>query len=46
MRLSQLAQAWLQWMLFYFYNGRNALRTCRHLGISQQTFSDGWVSLV
>ena len=25
-------------MLFYFFNGRNALRTCRHFGISRQTF--------
>jgi transposase len=32
------AQARLQWMWFYFFNGRNALRTCRHFGISRQTF--------
>jgi putative transposase len=25
-------------MLFYFFNGRNAQRTCRHFGISRQTF--------
>jgi putative transposase len=25
-------------MLFYFFNGRNAARTCRHFGISRQTF--------
>jgi len=25
-------------MLFYFFNGRNAVRTCRHFGISRQTF--------
>jgi transposase-like protein len=24
-------------MLFYFFNGRNAARTCRHFGISRQT---------
>jgi hypothetical protein len=36
--LSRPAQARLQWMLFYFLNGRNALRTCRHFGVSRQTF--------
>jgi putative transposase len=36
--LSRVAQTRLQWMLFYFFNGRNALRTCRHFGISRQTF--------
>jgi transposase InsO family protein len=25
-------------MLFYFFNGRNALQTCRHFAISRQTF--------
>jgi transposase len=25
-------------MRFYFFNGRNALRTCRRFGISRQTF--------
>jgi transposase-like protein len=25
-------------MLFYYFNGRNAARTCRHFGISRQTF--------
>jgi transposase-like protein len=35
---SRSAQARLQWMLFYFFNGRNAQRTCRHFGISRQTF--------
>jgi transposase InsO family protein len=25
-------------MLFYFFNGRNVRRTCRHFGISRQTF--------
>ena len=28
----------LQWMLFYYFNGRSAARTCRHFGISRQTF--------
>src|SRR5260221_13027370 len=36
--LSRAAQVRLQWMLFYFFNGRNAQRTCRHFGISRQTF--------
>jgi transposase InsO family protein len=35
---SRAAQVRLQWMLFYFFNGRNVLRTCRHFGISRQTF--------
>ena len=35
---SRPAQLRLQWMLFYFFNGRNALRTCRHFGVSRQTF--------
>src|ERR1700720_2814499 len=37
-KLSRAAQGRLQWMLFYFFNGRNAARTCRHFGISRQTF--------
>ena len=37
-RLSRGAQTRLQWMLFYSFNGRNARRTCRHFGISRQTF--------
>src|SRR5712675_3213300 len=37
-RLSRGAQTRLQWMLFYFFNGRNGVRTCRHFGISRQTF--------
>jgi transposase-like protein len=37
-KLSKTAQARLQLMLFYFFNGRNAARTCRHFGISRQTF--------
>jgi transposase InsO family protein len=36
--LSRPAQNRLQWMLFYYFNGRNAARTCRHFGISRQTF--------
>jgi putative transposase len=35
---SRAVQLRLQWMLFYFFNGRNARRTCRHFGISRQTF--------
>src|SRR5258707_1672564 len=37
-KVSRAAQGRLQWMLFYFFNGRNAARTCRHFGISRQTF--------
>jgi transposase InsO family protein len=37
-KLSKAAQPRLQWMLFYHFNGRNAARTCRHFGISRQTF--------
>src|SRR5271166_6177513 len=37
-RLSRGAQTRLQWMLFYYFNGRNVQRTCRHFGISRQTF--------
>jgi transposase-like protein len=37
-RLSKAGQQRLQWMLFYFFNGRNVARTCRHFGISRQTF--------
>jgi transposase-like protein len=36
-KVSRAAQGRLQWMLFYFFNGRNAARTCRHFGISRQT---------
>jgi transposase InsO family protein len=36
--LGRAARTRLQWMLFYFFNGRNAARTCRHFGISRQTF--------
>src|SRR5258706_13626209 len=37
-KLSRVAQTRLQWMLFYYFNGRNGRRTCRHFGISRQTF--------
>src|SRR6266478_4001326 len=37
-KVSRAAQGRLQWMLFYFFNGRNAARTCRRFGISRQTF--------
>ena len=40
--LSRPAQNRLQWMLFYFFNGRNAARTCRHFAISRQTFYRWW----
>jgi putative transposase len=37
-QLSKTAQKRLQWMLFYYFNGQNAARTCRYFGISRQTF--------
>ena len=37
-KLSKPAQRRLQWMLFYYFNGRNVARTCRHFGISRQSF--------
>lgn len=37
-RLSKTGQQRLQWMSFYFFNGRNVARTGRHFGISRQTF--------
>jgi putative transposase len=37
-KLSKVARQRLQWMLFYYFNGRNVARTCRHFGISRQTF--------
>src|SRR5258705_1722191 len=37
-RWSRAAQGRLQWMLFYYFNGRNAARTCRRFAISRQTF--------
>src|SRR6202140_1035786 len=36
--LSRTARTRLEWILFYLFNGRNAARTCRHFGISRQTF--------
>ena len=36
--LSRAAQNRMQWMLFYYFNGRSVARTCRHFGISRQTF--------
>src|SRR5713226_7122178 len=36
--VSRAAQTRLQWMLFYSFNGRSVRRTCRHFGISRQTF--------
>ena len=36
--LSRAARARLQWMLFYYFHGRNVRRTCRHFDISRQTF--------
>ena len=35
---SRAAQGRLQWMLFYYFHGRNAAQTCRRFGISRQTF--------
>jgi putative transposase len=37
-KVSKAAQQRLQWMLFYFFEGRDAARTCRHFAISRQTF--------
>jgi len=37
-KVNKAAQQRLQWMLFYSFNGRNVARTCRHFGISRQTF--------
>ncbi len=37
-KVSRPAQGRLQWILFYYFNGRNAARTCRRFGISRQTF--------
>ncbi len=36
--LSREAKARLKWMDYYFSHGRNARLTCRHFGISPQTF--------
>jgi transposase-like protein len=40
--LSRAARTRLQWMLSYLFNGRNAAHTCRHFGISRQTFYRWW----
>src|SRR5258708_138080 len=37
-KVTRAAQARLQWMLFYFFNARNAARTGRHFGTRGQTF--------
>ncbi len=37
-KLSRAAQSRLRWMLFYYFNGQNAARTCRRFGISRRTF--------
>jgi putative transposase len=37
-QLSKAGRQRLQWMLFYYFNGRNGARTCRYFGISRQTF--------
>ena len=37
-QLSKAGRQRLPWMLFYSFNGRNVARTCRHFGISRQTF--------
>jgi putative transposase len=36
-KLSKAARQRLQWMLFYYFNGRNVALTCRHFDISRQT---------
>jgi putative transposase len=38
MQQSRAAQRRLQWLLFYYFNGQNVARTCRHFAISRQTF--------
>jgi putative transposase len=40
--LSREGQLRLSWMSHYFRNGRNAAFTCRHFGISRQTFYRWW----
>src|SRR5712664_4713585 len=35
---SRAAQGRLEWILFYYFHGRNATRTCRCFGINRQTF--------
>ena len=40
--LSRTGQLHLQWMTHYLRHGRNAAFTCRHFGISRQTFYRWW----
>ncbi|HEX5424211.1 MAG TPA: integrase core domain-containing protein [Candidatus Acidoferrales bacterium] len=40
--LSRPAQLRLQWMTHYLQNGRNAAFTCRHFGMTRQTFYRWW----
>jgi putative transposase len=40
--LSRQAQLRLRWMSHYLTHGRNAAFTCRHFGISRQTFYRWW----
>src|SRR5579859_5799989 len=40
--LSRTGQLRLQWMTYYLQRGRNAAFTCRHFGISRQTFYRWW----
>src|SRR5713226_6976915 len=40
--LSREAQVRLAWMDFYRTRGRNAALTCRHFGISRETFYGWW----
>jgi putative transposase len=40
--LSRAGQLHLQWMTHYLRSGRNAAFTCRHFGISRQTFYRWW----
>ncbi len=40
--LSRTAQLHLQWMTHYLQRGRHAAFTCRHFGISRQTFYRWW----
>src|SRR5574337_1362499 len=40
--LSRPAQLRLQWMSHYLQHGRNAAFTCRHFGITRQTFYRWW----
>ena len=40
--LSRTGQLRLQWMTHYLTHGRNAAFTCRHFGISRQTFYRWW----